>query len=296
MTNERIDVTIIGGGPAGLTAALYLGRARMRVRVVDRGAPRHAVSAGVHNFLSRDGLPPASLRLHAWEQMAAYPTVEHRQADVHALTHAADGWAIETADDTWHSPAVLLAPGVIDEHPDVPGLRERWGAAVHQCPYCHGWELRDRPLALWGSAEHAGHLGPLLKSWSDEIHALTHGADWPADVVAKLTQADIPIHHGRIVALEGEGRSLQAVRFADGSTLEVQGLFIGSPQRQVRLVQALGLDLDESGYVVIDEQMRTSRAGLWAAGDCTTRAQQVVLAAAQGAQAAIGIHQTLALG
>lgn len=294
---ESLDVVVVGGGPAGLTAALYLGRARKNVLVLDHGDPRHAVSAGVHNFLTRDGMPPSELREAAWRQMAAYPSVDRRTAVVTGLKRHGAQWRVRVEDGVdLRARAVLLATGVVDEHPDLPGFRERWGRSIHQCPFCHGWELRGRPLAVLAAGEAAGHLAPLLRSWTDDVVLLTHGQDLPEEIRQRVEAAGISIYEAPVVALEGPGRELERVRLADGTVLRRRGLFVSSPQRQVELVRQLGLPLTEEGYVEVDPSGAAPLPMMWAAGDLTTRAQQVVEAAAQGARAAAAIVRSLHAG
>ncbi|MEQ8272848.1 MAG: NAD(P)/FAD-dependent oxidoreductase [Deltaproteobacteria bacterium] len=290
---NKHDVVIIGGGPAGLTAALYLGRARRSVLVLDRGEPRHAVTAGVHNFLTRDGLPPAELRSIAWSQMATYSTVERKDATVRRLVREGETWRAETDAGDFTARAILLATGVVDEHPDIPGYRERWGHAIHHCPFCHGWESRDRPLAALVAGEFAAHYGPLLKNWSDDVVVLTNGGALPDEARGALDAARVPIYEAKVEALEGPGRELARIRLADGTVLERQGLFVKPDQHQTALVQSLGVDLDDAGYVAVDMFGATSVPGVWAAGDLTTGMQQVVEAAAQGARAGAMLVKTL---
>lgn len=297
-TKTHQDVLIIGGGPAGLTAALYLGRGRKTVTVIDRGNPRHAVSDGVHNFLTRDGMKPAALRATAWEQMAAYPTVSRREASVEALTYDGELWhtAIGGGDgntDTISARAVVLATGMVDENPSVPGFEQRWAHAIHHCPFCHGWEMQDRPLAAWCDGPAAGHYAPLFHNWTDDVVLLTGGGELPDEARATIVEAGIPIYESPVVALEGPGHDLERIRLADGTTLERTGLFVRPGQHQTDLVTGLDLELDENGFVVVDTMQMTSRPMLWAAGDLTTGYQQVVEAAAQGARAGAMIVGTL---
>jgi thioredoxin reductase len=291
------DVLIIGGGPAGLTAALYLGRARKSVAVLDAGSPRHAVSDGVHNFLTREGTPPAELREHAWAQMSAYPEVRHVRERVASLERQGERWSARTQGGAVHTGrAVVLATGVVDEHPEIPGYAARWGHSIHHCPYCHGWEMQDLPLAVLATDAAAGHLAPLLKGWSDDVVVLSHGAALPEETLGALAAAGVPVHTQRVARLEGQGRDLERIVLEGGEVLARRGLFVAAPQRQVPLVAGLGLELDDQGYVAVDAYGATSVEGIWAAGDLTSRFQQVVVAASQGARAGGIVNAVLTLG
>ena len=297
MDRSTRDVLIVGGGPAGLSAALYLGRSRKAVTVVDRGHPRHAVSAGVHNFLTREGMAPQALRETAWDQMRAYPSVTQRHGSITSLTRDGELWRAQTEDGaTLAARAVLLATGVVDHHPQLPGYEARWGHSIHHCPYCHGWELREEPLAVLASGEAAAHLAPILRGWSDDVVVLTHGGELAADARAKLKQAGVAVFDAQVRALEGPGRELAQIHLEDGTTLERRGLFVAAEQSQVPLVRSLGLTLTDDGYVEADPDGATSIPMVWAAGDLTSRRQQVLEAAAQGARAATMINAALTMG
>lgn len=295
----NIDVLVVGGGPAGLSAALYLGRARREVWVVDAGEPRHAVAEGVHNLLTRDGLPPAELRRIAWNQMEAYPTVQHRPGRVLELSLVPEApevrWRAKLADGgEVEARAVLLAMGVLDRHPDIPGYAARWGHSIHHCPFCHGWELRDRPLALLAEGEVAAHMGPLLTAWSSDVVVLSHGRPMEAEVRDQLASFKVPVFDSPVVELAGPGRELSAIHLQDGTVLGRRGLFVQADQQQVPLVHQLGVELDETGYVRTDAMGKTSLPMMWAAGDLSLgRGQQVVLAAARGGMAGGAIHGAL---
>lgn len=295
---QDVEVVIVGGGPAGLSAALCLGRSRKQVVVLDAGSPRHAAAEGVHNFLSRDGMPPAELRRVAWDQMSAYPSVKRVAGRrVEHLSWQSERWLAE--DDHgggWRARAVLLATGVIDEHPDIRGLRQRWGHSIHQCPFCHGWEMQDQPLAVVGEAPGAVHLGMMLTGWSDDVAVLTNGGELDAAEQEALNERGVEVYRQPVAEFRGEGRSLDAIYFDDGSQLQRRGAFIVAPQRQVPLVDALDVELSDEGYIRVDEQMRTSLPMLWAAGDSTSRMQQVVAAAAQGQRAGALNSATLTMG
>lgn len=293
---HEVDALIIGGGPAGLAAALCLGRARRTVVVVDADAPRHAVAEGVHNFLTREGLPPAELRAVAWEQMREFPTVRRHAGSVQALD-AREGRWIATGDDgsAWSARAVLLATGVVDRHPAVRGYDALWGRSIFLCPYCHGWEVRDRPLAVLGAGEGLAHFAPLLRSWSDDVVACTDGAPLDDATRATLAAHGIAVHTALVAELEARGGVLDAIRFDDGTRLARHAIFAMATPRLPALVAALGVALDDDGWVRVDGDGATSLPGLWAAGDLTSRRHQVIEAAAQGLRACTAINRALVL-
>ena len=208
MPHDAHDVLILGGGPAGLSAALYLGRARRRVGVLDAGDPRHAVSEGVHNFLTREGMPPALLRQEAWAQMAQFPSVTHHPDTlVEDMTWEDEVWTVRSTSGVFRARAVLLAVGVRDELPAIKGFEQKWGRSIHQCPYCHGWEVRDQPLAVLGSGEYLKHMPALLKGWSQDIVVVTHGEALDEQERAMLAALDVGAYTQPIAALEGAGES-----------------------------------------------------------------------------------------
>lgn len=291
------DTLILGGGPAGLSAALYLGRSRKRVAVLDAGTPRHAVSKAVHNFLSRDGISPADLRAQSWAQMKPYTTVEHVPGVyVVSLEHHDERWhATLSTGEVYTAPTVLLALGLVDEHPDIPGFENFWAHSIHHCPYCHGWEMRDLPLAVLGHGDYLQHMPPLLRGWSSDVVVLTDGEPIAQEVLSGLVALDIPVHTSKITQLTGHEEKLRHIHFADGTTLERHGMFLHAAQRPVALVESLDLEMNGT-FVVVDAFQRTSAPNLWAAGDICAQMQQVVTAASQGGLAGAMINMTLTTG
>jgi thioredoxin reductase len=292
MQSNGYDVAIIGGGAAGLSAALVLGRARRRVAVIDTGAPRNAPAAHMHGFLSRDGVPPAQLlatgRAEAHRYAVEFVDDEAVAADPDFTVRLASGNAVRAR-------RLVLATGAVDELPDIPGARERWGRDFLHCPYCHGWEVRDRPLAAYGAG--AAHLALLLTSLSDDVVLLTDGSpDLDPDTTERLRQTGVVIRDDPIARLEAEGGKLARVVFADGSSDERAGLFFVPTFTPSPLPAQLGCELDESGALVIDEDGATSVPWVFAAGDATTDKKAVVLAAAAGSRAAYTINAGLANG
>lgn len=292
-----IDVVVIGGGPAGLSAALCLGRARRSVLVIDSGRPRHAVAEGVHNFLTNEGIPPSALRATAWEQMRQYPSVRRHEGTVSALERRGDHWiAACDGGDAWAARTVLLATGVVDQHPDIRGYDALWGRSIFLCPYCHGWEVRDQPLAVLGQGQPLAEFAPLLGSWSRDVVVCTNGEPVEPDVRNELSARGLEIRTESIAELEARDGKLDSIRFADGTRLARHALFVMQSPRLVALAAGLGLELDERGYVRTDEDGATSAPRLWAAGDLTSKRHQVVEAAAQGLRAAVAINRRLVFG
>ncbi len=295
------DALIIGGGPAGLAAALTLGRACRRVLLCDAGTPRNAAATHIHNVVTRDGTPPAEFRRIGRAQLAPYQTVEVRDTRVEAVSGARDGFAVKTATGTVKARRIVLATGMVDaiESIAIPGFAEAWGHSIYQCPFCHGWEVRGR---RWGflalDAQGIEHGFPaMLRSWSDDVVVMTRSAfDLPAEQTAQLTRAGVRVEPRPIARLAVEKQRLTHVEFTDGERLACEVLYAHPPQRQVGVVAALGLDLDPLGYVKVDPMTRqTSTPGIYAAGDLTTRAQGAIFAAATGSHAAAMVVHDLAM-
>ena len=289
------DVIIVGGGPAGLSAALVLGRSRRRTLVCDTGEPRNASSPSAHNFLSRDGIAPAELLRIGREQLQPYSTVELRTAEVVSATRQGQGFEVALADGTRLTcRGLILATGVRDELPDIEGLAPRWGKSVLHCPYCHGWEVRDQPLAVYARGAAALHITFLLTQLSRDIVLCTDG---PADLAEadrdRLVAHGIQLRESKLLSLEGEGDTLERLVFADGEVLERYALFVTPTQRQRSpLAAQLGCDFTEAGMVRVDETRRSSVPGLYVVGDAVRQAF-LILAAADGALAGASLNLEL---
>jgi thioredoxin reductase len=289
------DVVIVGGGPAGLSAALALGRGRKRVLLCDAGPRRNLAAEQLHNFVTRDGIPPTEFRRIGREQLAAYPSVDIRDVGVEAIDGDKGAFTVRLTTGAVRARRILLATGMIDELPDLDGFHALWGKSIFQCPYCHGWEVQDRRFGVLAGSTELLEFAFLLRGWSGDVVALTEGKlTVPSELQSNLAHAGIRLDQRPITRLTARDQHLEAVQFADGATIPLDVIFARPPQRQVPLVQALGLTLDSMGYVQVDEARReTSRPGIYAGGDLVTPAQAAILAAAAGMRAAGSVNHAL---
>lgn len=286
----------MGGGPAGLSAALVLGRCRRRVLVCDAGRPRNARARALHGFLSRDGTPPTRLLDIARAQLRPYPNVALRRVEVTSVCTAPGGFLATLAGGRRvRARFVLMATGVVDQLPPVPGLPEYYGRGVFHCPYCDGWEMRDRRLAVYGRGKSGAGLAQDLLAWSGDVVLCSDG---PARLTAaqreRLAALDVPVYEQPMKELRGRGGRLTQIAFADGSTIRRDGLFLSTGQHQrSRLPQEMGCALTSRGALKTGRLEMTSVPGLYAAGDCSRDVQLVVVAAAEGARAAFAMNKEL---
>jgi thioredoxin reductase len=289
------DVIIIGAGPAGLSAALMLGRCRRRVLVCDTGRPRNAASHAMHGFLSRDGMPPREFLHIAREQLRQYDTVELRDIEVTAAECRDSRFHVTLADgSSLDTRKLLIATGVVDKVPEIPGFRELYGTSVFHCPYCDGWEVRDQPLAIYGRGARGSGLSLELTGWSRDLVLCTDGpCEIEPDALARLDRHGIRVREERVVRLEGEAR-LERIVFESGPPLERTAIFFTTGQTQQSLLAIqLGCELNEKGTVRTGKYEATHLAGLYVAGDASRAVQWVVVAASEGAEAAFDINTAL---
>ena len=294
-TDPPFDVVIVGGGPAGLAAALVLGRMRRQVLLLDSDDPAHGASDSVRGLFGHDGTPPFELRRIAQEQLRPYESVILRKVAVEEAHQTPSGFSVTATGATSEGGVLLLAMGMRYELPPIEGVAEVWARGAYHCPYCHGWEVRDRPLAAYGAG--AAHLALLLTSLSNDVVLLTDGSsDLDPGAAERLRQTGVVVRDDPVARLEAEGGKLARIVFADGSTDDRGGLFFVPSFTPSPLPAQLGCELDESGAIVINENGGTSVPGVFAAGDATTDKKAVVLAAAAGSRAAYSINADIAHG
>lgn len=291
-----LDVIIVGAGPAGLSAALILGRCRRRVLVLDTNRFRNAASRAMHGFLSRDGINPEQLRRIARAQLAQYDTVSLERAEATQARRSARGFEVRLADGRrLRCRKILLATGVVDLVPEVEGLEGMYGRSVFHCPYCDGWESRDQPIAVYSRTSNGVGLAVELTVWSRDIVLCTDGSVRLSDRHrARLTQHRIPWRREKIARLEGKKGQLERIVFADGQTLNRRVMFFSSGQRQGSdLASQLGCSFTRKGAVCTGEYEATTIPGVYVAGDASKLVQLAIVAAAEGAQAAFAINTSL---
>lgn len=292
--SELYEAIVVGGGAAGLSAALVLGRACRTVLVLDDGRPRNAVAERMHGFITRDGTPPLDLLAAARGELQRYPSVRCEDAHVESVSGGIGAFAIRTHEGhTRRARRLLLATGVYDALPAIDGLREAWGRSVFVCPYCDAWEVRGKRIAAIGKGARAVELAQELRQWSHDLIVCTQGENalalehrrWVDATGSMLVPQPIHrfhVHDGRLTAIE----------FADGRQESCEAVFLSAPLRpRYPLVDMLGCALRDDGEIAVDARGRTSVAGVYAAGDAVTTVHQVVLAAASGVCAAIGINE-----
>jgi thioredoxin reductase len=288
------DVIVIGGGPAGLSAALMLGRCRRRVLVCDAGQPRNRRSRALHGYLTRDGVAPGAFNEMGRRELGKYG-IKFRRITATGVTRLEDGFRVALAGGgTATARFLLIATGVCDDLPAIPGFEECYGRSVFHCPYCDGWEWRDRPLAIFGKGQAGANLALGLKTWSRDIVLCSDGTSVDSSLRARLTRNHIALRTDRVAALEHRRGSLSAVRFAGGDVMPRAALFFTTGQHhQSDLAARLGCSMNRRGTVRTGTLSDTNVPGVFVAGDASRDAQFVVVAAGEGVKAAVAINRAL---
>ena len=297
MGDKKLDVTIVGGGPAGLSAALVLGRCMRQVLICDAGEPRNAPARIFNGYLSRDGSTPGEFQQICREQLCRYETVELRRAKVTGARRN-DGSFTVTLEkgDAIESRMLLLATGVVDELPQIEGFPRFYGKSAHSCPLCDGWEHRGEAVVVTGGTQEAADLAIEMLLWSKDVALCTNGPlKCDGNSRKQLERGGIRVIENPISKLEGEGDALAGVRFADGSFLPRTALFFSPGQHQKSpLAEQLGCEFcQEDGCIQCDEKAATCIPNLYAAGNASRGVQMVIAAAAEGALAGVAINNAL---
>ncbi|MET8203728.1 NAD(P)/FAD-dependent oxidoreductase [Micromonospora taraxaci] len=291
------DVVVVGGGAAGLSAALILARSRRRVTVLDAGAPRNAPAQAVHGLLALDGLSPLELLRRGRDEVTGYGG-EIISAEVADVSRTSLGFAVTTRDGAvLHARRLLIATGLVDEMPDITGLRQRWGRDVLHCPYCHGWEVRDHVIGVLATGPMSVHQALLFRQLSDDVRYFSGDQELSDQDRAKLDALDIPVIAGVVAKLEIVDDRLTGVRLDDDEVVPVEAVAV-APRMVARAEVFAGIGITATqhpvgSFIAADETGRTSVPGVWAAGNATDLSAQVGAAAAGGARAAAHLNADL---
>jgi thioredoxin reductase len=298
---ELFDVVVIGGSFAGLSAAMQLARARRTVLVVDGRMPRNRFSPSSHGFFGQDGKSPNEIIGEATAQLAAYPTVEIVTSDVQTAERA-EGNFIVTLNDgrSASSRRLILATGIADELPSLPGLQERWGVSVLHCPYCHGYEVRDKQLGVLATHPLSIHQAVLIPDWGPTTWFNQGIVEPNEEESALLEKRAVTVERSPVVALLGEAPELSAVELADGRVVQINALFVGPQSRMASdLAHQLGCQFDDGpmGPIIsVTDFKETSVPGVFAAGDASSPWSNATFAAASGVAAGVAAHRSLIFG
>ncbi|MFE0700689.1 NAD(P)/FAD-dependent oxidoreductase [Streptomyces sp. NPDC058872] len=301
-TNDGYDAVVVGGGAAGLSAALIMGRSRLRTLVVDAGEPRNAPAAHMHGVLSRDGESPAAYLETGRSELAAYGVDVRKGRVTAAAPDGEDGFVVSLEDGTRvGARRLVVATGLVDELPRIDGVARRWGRDVVHCPYCHGWEVRDLPLGVIAHPAMPAHQALMVSRWSRDVTLFLHTVDeLPARDAELLDAAGVTVVTGTVTGLAVEDDALTGVRLADGRTVPRSVVFVGAERLAPRdgVLRQLGAKLRTTPFgefVAVDETGRTSVPGVWAAGNVTGPQEQVVNAVSRGYRAGVAISNELLL-
>lgn len=296
MEKQLFDVAIIGGGPAGLNAALVLGRARKKVALIDEGRPRNAVTRETHGFLTRDGISPSEFRRIAKEEISAYPSVSFVTDTAVSIAGIDGQFQIETAQGkTFESKKVLFAIGMKDRPLDIPGLAEIYGKSAFVCPYCDGWELRDEPLVIITKGAELMHFAPLISGWTNRFTVCTNGPDELTNAEREeLQRNQVPLFDSPIRHIDSSDGIVRQVVLEDGTSVPCRGIFF-KPELVTGsdLPRTIGCQITETGVVVVDEFGKTNIPGVYSAGDAASQLHQAIAAASMGAFTAAVINNEL---
>jgi len=289
--SNQIDVIIIGGGPAGMSAALVLGRARRHVLVIDEALPRNRVTHESHGFLTRDGIAPAEFRQIAREQILAYPSVSFVQETVMNVTGTDGHFEVTTSSGTtYQSAKIIFATGMKDAPLEIKGLQDVYGKSAFVCPYCDGWEMQDRPTAIL-AGEHTLHLTRTLSGWSSDLIVFTDGNPRPDEEVEQLSSRGIPVYDAKVREILSENGKVSAILLEDGTEVPRTAIFFAPKLISGSdLPQKLGCTMTDFGAMQVDEMGRSNIPGVFGTGDSASRMYQIAAAVSSGSLVGVMIN------
>nr|WP_311195878.1 NAD(P)/FAD-dependent oxidoreductase [Antarcticibacterium sp. 1MA-6-2] len=285
MNTKNYEVIIVGGSYAGLSAAMALGRSLRKVLIIDSGLPCNRQTPHSHNFITQDGVPPQEIAAKAKEQVLKYRTVEFANDLAVSAEKNEDGFSVFTeSGEKYFTKKIILATGVKDLIPEIKGFQECWGISMIHCPYCHGYEFRNKRTGIMANGERAFHLASLVNNLTDNLTILTTGkANFTADQIAKLESHKIAIVETEISEIEHQDGYLQKVLFSNGEKASFDAIYAGFPFTQHSDIPiSLGCELTEYGHIKVNEQQQTTIEGIYACGDNSTMMRSVATVVANG--------------
>lgn len=290
------DTIIIGGSYSGLSAAMALGRSLRNVLVIDNKKPCNASTPHSHNFITHDGAPPATIAAEAAKELTTYKTVTLREDTVASVSGSNNSFIVSTTSGgTVGAKKLLFATGIRDIMPEIEGFAECWGISVLHCPYCHGFEVRDRKTAILANGAAAFELGKLISNWTSDLVIVTNGVSAIAEENLRIMmKRGLKVIEKEITRLEHETGNVKGIAFADGSVLEVSAIYARPTFVQHSLLpEKLGCAMQETGHIMVDDLQRTTVKGIYAAGDCCSPFRSVANAVAAGSKAGAAINREL---
>ncbi|MEK3671375.1 NAD(P)/FAD-dependent oxidoreductase [Paenibacillus sp. FSL R10-2771] len=296
MEKQYVDVAIIGGGPAGLNAALVLARAKKKVAVIDEGRPRNAVTGAVHGFITRDGITPKEFRRIAQEEILAYPTASFVADTVISIAGTNGQFELSTMEGQMiTSKKILFAIGMKDQPFSIPGLKEVYGKSAFVCPYCDGWELRDQPLVVISKGTVLMHFAPVVSGWTSRLTVCTNGPDELAEAQRQeFKHNDIPLFDSPIRHIDSKDGIVQQVVLEDGTVIPARGIFF-KPELAMGsdLPRTIGCEFTETGVLAVNESGQTNIPGIYSAGDAASMMHQAIASASAGSFVAAVMNNEL---
>ncbi|WP_100407699.1 NAD(P)/FAD-dependent oxidoreductase [Bacillus solitudinis] len=292
-----LDCAVIGGGPAGLNAALVLGRSRRKTILFDDNKPRNAVTSESHGFITRDGIHPQEFKRIAQEELSRYSDVRIEKQRVHRINKENTLFQVETENgEVYSAKKIILATGFKEVLPDIPRVKEFYGKSLFSCPFCDGWELRDRPLAVIAGDQKAFHMAKMVSNWTNDLIILTNGSKVLCLEEQKLLKnKGIRINEKKIAAFIGEEGMLEKIQFEDETAVLREGGFIAAEWKQAASFESsLEYTLNEQGGIATDSWQRTNTEGVFACGDTRIAGpSQLIIAAGEGCMAAMAVNAEL---
>ncbi|MED4695048.1 NAD(P)/FAD-dependent oxidoreductase [Peribacillus frigoritolerans] len=291
-----LDCVIIGGGPAGLNAALVMGRAGRKTILFDEDKPRNRVTQESHGFITQDGVKPSEFKKRARTDVQKYPSVSIKKERVEIIEKASGVFRIQTKGGTdYMAKKVLLATGLRDVLPEIPGIQNVYGTSVFSCPFCDGWEMRDKALAVIAENERAFHMGKLLSNWSGDVMVFTNGYQVLDEEKDILARQHVTVVEEKIEDLKSKGGKLTSIRLQNGQEIKREaGIVVTDLVQSAPFAEQLGCEITPNGGIKVDSFGRTTVKGVYASGDTSlSTPSQLVIAAAEGNKAAAGVIMDL---